>query len=444
MNDNRKIHHKVISDGRKGSRRSIVFGMPWYTVDEDESPRKAGAAFSREIPLDYDLLLVRKGDGRQYTQETPQFALASTSEGAKSGAVSAAAMVAHNIQAESWIFILEINETFWICSGRDGYILPNGDRIYETRDKAEHAFNALNPSSFKKVYLPPSWKQAGTDINTITGDTEETDLSEFLDYAVPKWGRLSSVSQTGKIAKVASLLLVIGIVLTGWQIYTSQTASSGLTPEQIKAAREKIAEQRRQSRLTKYAKLDANRPWYHKPTSSDVLHKCLSAIRSMPSSPVGYEIIDISCDAGSAQASLKRTTGYAEWLREWDKNHKDVTAQISSNGDSGFLSKTMNPPRARGREDLISFSEASRKIMDFGQIDGASVDLTTPAAAVVKDEPDYTPYYATSTYKIETKRPDPWYTMFSETPGFSISQIVYNLQKQTYSIQGELYVPNLR
>lgn len=433
------LKHKTISQGRK----TIVFGLSWYTVEDDESPRKAGAALAKEIQGPYDLLVARK-------EEAAQFGLASSLEGAKPGAYSAAAIVADLVTVDSWIYVLEIEASIWICSGREGYILPAGDQVYENQDEARRAFHALSPSSFKKVYLPSSWKNSDTekgDLSQVAHDIEETDILDFIEYSPPKWAKMSAISPVATLLKTGSLVALLGtaaavafMVLSG---QGHEPDGYAPTPEQIRQARERILQQEKEKRLSRYAQLDAMRPWHDLPRASSIMENCLDAIRDMPSHPVGYEVRTIYCDGNTVDAAVERTTGYSTWLEEWAETHPGIEASTSSNGDNGFLTRKLSNPGPRGPQELRKFDDISREMLRYGQIEGASVDVTTPAAAVIESEPDYVPYYAASSFRISTKHPEIWTDLFRATPGLGLKTITYAIDEQLYTMEGEIYVPNL-
>lgn len=433
-----QINHKTISKGRK----TIVFGMSWYAVEENESPRKAGISLARSIPAPFDLIAVRKG-------QTPQFGLASTSEGAKSGCHSAAAIVADLVNTESWLYVLEIESSVWICAGREGYILPGGDRIHETRPEARRAFHDFNPSSFKKVYLPASWKANNLDeddeFSADAGDTEETDILDFIENPRPGWGQLSPVSPLGIILKSASILMLAGSVAISFNFIMNtreRTGASGPTPAEIRAARDRLKQEQKQERLERWAELDANRPWHKAVPADEILEACLDGIQDLPARPVGYDISRVLCDGQQIEAEISRTSGYTSWLREWAQDYDNVETSLSPNGNEGILISSIPDNDARGDEKISTFQEASQEFLENGQIDGASINLSNPAAAVVPSEPDYTPYYAVSDFSMETRRPLAWCNFFSQTPGLTITEVVLDTQNHKYSIQGELHVRN--
>lgn len=430
--------HKTITQGRK----IIVFGMPWYTVDEEESPRKAGVSLAKEVQARFDLIATRR-------EAAPQFGLACSLEGAKAGAFSAAAIVADIVTVDSWIYVLEIESSIWICSGREGYILPAGDRVYESREEARRAFHDLNPSSFKKVYLPASWKAStgSDDISSIASDVEETDILDFIEYIPPKWGRLSSISSVGSILKYAAVaFLLAGVSFGAWAILFTEKPVE-MSPEQramlLQQEAERLANLNRAEREQRWATYDANRPWHSAPPSGEILEICLREIKKMPTQPVGYRATDIHCNLGAVTATVERTTGYSTWLDEWILAHPDIEAVTNNTGDHGYLSRRFDAPGSRGAQQIVSFEDVSQKILQVGQIEGSSVELNTPAAAIIPNEPEYTPYFATSTYKVTTRRPEAWIQVFAQTPGITMNAVTFNIQNQTYNMEGEIYVPNL-
>ena len=432
-----EIKHKTLSRGRK----TIVFGMPWYAVHEGEVPRKSAASVSRETGGGHDLAVIRK--------EAPvQFGLASSAGGAKSGAVAAAAIVADIVPAESWIYVLELDQSIWICCGRDGYILPFGDRVYDRRDEARRAFADLNPASFKKVYLPASWKansETSGVLDDLGSDIEETNLADFVEYAAPKWGRVTSLSQTSGILRfLAGAVLLGGVVVGAWMVVSSAGNApepTGMTPAQLQAARERIEQQQRKEREERYAILDADRPWHRAPKAARVLSRCLDQIKGMPTRPVGYAVTKILCDDRSVDAAVERTTGYSTWLEEWAQDHPGIEVSTAETGDNGYLTRSLGSLNARGAQEMISFDAISREMLTVGQIEGSSVSLTKPAAALVESEPEYVPHYARSEFSISTSRPEAWVEFFADTPGLTVDRVTFEIENQAYTMEGEILCP---
>jgi len=431
------INHKTISQGRK----TIVFGLPWYTVEEGVSPRKAGAALAKEIQARFDLLVERR-------EGSAQFGLASSHEGARAGAISAASIVADIVKVDSWIYVLEIESSIWICSGREGYILPAGDRIYENRDLARRAFQDLNPSSFKKVYLPASWRNLKTDqgdVASVASDIEETDVLDFIEYNAPKWGKLCSFSPVGGILKMAGACVLLSTIgFGGWTFYTGlQAKAPSYDPAAAAAIQARLLAERMTEQEGRWAILDSNKPWQRNPLPGVILETCIDEIRDMPTDPVGYDVVDIFCDGRNVDASVLRSTGYSTWLEEWAQGQEDVVASTNSTGEQGFLSRTLPEPTARGAEDIRDFQIISSEMLKVGQIEGSSVDIATPAAVPVEEEPEYVPFFASGSWAISTRRPSAWLALFRDTPGLTLNTIKFNVSDKTYTMEGELYVPNL-
>lgn len=433
------IKHQTITQGRK----TIVFGLPWYVINDEEAPRKAAIALTREIPDKFDLIVARKSGA-------PQFGLATSAEGAKSGAISAASIVASIVNVDSWLYVLEIENNIWICSGRDGYILPEGDRIYENRDEARRAFHALNPSSFKAVYLPASWKvpiSDQDDISDVAEDVEETDLLDFVEYSAPKWGKLTAISQVGgllKISAVAILLATVGI--GGSMIYSNLTApdpQEALNQSAIEEMRRKLQAENAASRQQRWQTLDANKPWQREPEAALFFKTCIEGIRQMPTHPIGYQVLTVTCDGNNVDAAVKRTSGYSTWLHEWAESRPEILASTSNTGDQGHLSIKLDNLPQRGNEALIKFNLISDDVLRIGQIEGSSVNMDTPAAKLISDDPEYVPIYAKSSFDISTKRPEAWKEYLDSAQGVTLKRISLSVKDKLYKMEGEIYVPNI-
>lgn len=435
-----ELHHKTISQGRK----TVIFGLSWYTVEGEDSPRKAGAALAREISHPVDYIVVRKG-------EMPQFGLASGNEGAKAGNIAAAGVVAEIVGSDSWIYVMEIESSIWICSGRDGFVLPEGDQIYDDLDTAREAFEALQPETFKKLHLPPSWKtwllgDSERELGDLAGDIETTDVIEFIEYEPPGWAKLTPLSPAGVVIKFGSLLVLAASVFYGGQYFLEQSQMRNAGQDRraaVEAGTRAEILRNRQSQLARFAELDAIRPWHDAPVAADVYTHCMQAIRDMPASPVGYQVDEITCNGRAIQARLSRTTGFPSWLQEWADDYPALSVSTSPDGSQGALTRPLARMQPRGAEQIAPFQQTSQEMLQYAQIEGGGMNLTSPAAAAIPEEPEYVPYYATSTYEIETMRPGTWEPLLSRTPGLTIDRITYTTNDDSFTMEGELYVPNL-
>lgn len=422
--------HKTVSYGRK----SIAFGLAWFATDEDEQPRKAAASLIKKSPIPYDLCLARRG-------EPQQFALGCTSDGAKAGSISAAAMVAEASGMDSWLYVLEIGDDIWICAGRDGYVLPDGDKVYEDLESAKKAYADLTPASFKKVSLPSSWQgDQGVDIENIEG----TDIRDFLSYDIPKWAKLQSATSSATLVKAGAALVILAAGAFGAFTMLSGPSAPPVDTD-YDAIMRQIAEEEKRAREADYERLDANQPWAVLPEASDVLRSCLDGIHAIPLTPVGYKIETVFCGVGHVEASLERTSGYTSWLREWADNYDGLSASTDPTGGSGTISREIPAPSPRGPGVMAvehTFEKIQAHLFELGQIEGAGVTVGQPTVDVYPDYPDYVPAFATGTYSIKTKRPSVWFEFFDQWDGLAITSVSLNLTDQTYSMEGKLYVPN--
>jgi hypothetical protein len=426
--------HRTVSLGRK----TFAFGLPWFTTDEEEQPRKSAAALVKKSSIPYDLCLVRKG-------EQQQFALACTSDGAKSGSISAAAIVADMSGTDSWLFVMELGDAVWICAGRDGYVLPDGDRVLENHEDAKAAVKNLSPASFKKVSLPRSWREGrDSGLGDAVEQAEITDVRDLAGFDLPKWGKLQALNSTGVLLRAGAALALLGAAGFGVMTFMSGPAPMPIETD-YNAVLEQIEAEERRQRQQEHARLDGNQPWAIQPPASAQARACISAIQSMPITPVGYEVTDITCSHGFVEAAVKRGSGYSSWLREWAEGYPGISASTDPTGASGTLSKELPEVPPRGKMELVSsqtFEAIQDEMFERGQIEGAGITVGQPTVQTYPDYPDYVPSFATGTFQITTKRPEVWMDFLKAWDGVTVDQISLKLSDQTYSMEGKLYVPN--
>jgi hypothetical protein len=431
--------HKIVSDGR----RSIIFGMPWFTLDEGENHRRSATNLIRRMSGHYDLMSARKGEFQQYGIASS----ISETGAAKSGQYSAARIVADMVATESWLFVMEIEDAIWICCGRDGYILPTGDQIYTQEDKAKAAFQALSPASFKKVYVPESWKVARTAkgdelVGGISEDIAVSDIQHFIDFPMAKDCRLVAISPTAGILKASAALVLVGAAIGGAMTILGSGDQAGPTPEEIARQQAILQAQLIAEQESQYAQLDGNKPWLRAARPEHFLSHCVDAIRDMPVTPVGYEVLTVSCTGESVDANVKRTTGYTSWLEEWAETHDRLTVSVDISGTTGLVSRQLTPPSTRSDHDLEPFDKTARALSQAAQVEGSGFNLSQPTAPMLPDHPDYVPLFATSSFDVSTKRPDVWVDQMTKHPGIVINEIAFNVTTQIYKMEGKLYVPN--
>jgi len=433
-----EITHRTITSGRK----AIVFGLSWYTGTEAENLRRSAASLAREAIASFDLYLQRRSD-------IFQFALGSRALGTKPGAISAAAMIADMVQSDSWIYVLEIDEAVWICAGRDGYILPFGDRLYTSREEARKAYASLQPESFKAIYLPQSWQSQAESAGERTSDIGDTDLDSFLALDHPKWARLQALSPLGLVVRsgialaTAAMLYVVAVAIMPLLTTGPEDEAEQIARQKAQALLLLRQEQERKKAELK-AQRDANRPWEKAPAAGRVLPVCLEAIRSMPGKPIGYDIDRISCSNGTVSAALSRAGGYSNWLEEWAARLPDLDVIIETNGDVAYLERQVPLPAGRGDDDISSseFSNVARAMFVHAEIEGSGVKVDRPSVALLPEDPEYVPVFATGDFSVLTNTPDTWLDFFDGHSGIVLRSVTFNPKDRTYTMEGKLYVPN--
>lgn len=427
--------HKTVSLGRK----TVVFGLPWFTADQDEQPLKAANAFAKRATEKYDLAIIRKG-------EIQQFALGAAGDGLKSGSISAASIVAELAGTDSWLYVLEVGDDIWVCAGRDGYVLPDGDIVYSRLSEAEEAFSALVPSSFKKVYIPDAWqrRQNMGALEGVSGDTQTTNLDDFLTFDIPSWGKVTSLSSTVVILKASAIMAIAAIAIYGGYAFFN-SGSGAYDPDEARRQMEAFEALQAQQAAEQQSQLDGNRPWASAPDAHEAAAGCINHIRDFPLTPVGYAITRVFCTPGSIDAEIERTTGYSTWLKEWAQAYDGLTVTVEPSGQKGFLSKQVETPSPRSNIELSeadTYETVSEGMFEVAQIEQAGLTMEPPIVEPHPDYPDYVPLFATANYQITTIRPHIWYETLEKHSGLTINAISYSLENQTYTLEGKLYVRN--
>ena len=434
----RNIEVRSISKGRK----TLVFGLDWYSVDEGVSPRKAGVALAKDTQGKYDLIATRR-------ENAQQFGLTLSSSDVTAGAYSAASVVAEIVKEGSWIYVLEINSLIWICCGRDGHILPTGDRLFDSLELAKQAFQDLGPASFKKLYLPASWKGPGAKVgtfNNVADNVEVTDLDDFIRFNPPKWGRLAHVYSLGTAIKLSIAAAFVVTAFFGlWSMFSHGFIGKHDDGEIQEIRAKQIAEAAKEAsieRKKRWSEFNSFRPWQNEPPSDVLLESCIREIRLTPATPVGYQVNLITCDRNNVTTKVTRTTGYTDWLEEWAMIHPGIEISTDNTGDIGYFSRQISDSGSRGSENLSTFAVVADNILRAGQIDGATVNMALPVAMVIPEDPEYIPMFATSAYEIKTKRPEVWNSVIAGTPGLTIESIAYEHSEKTFSFKGNIHVKN--
>lgn len=437
--ENFKPKHLLVDYGR----RSYAFGLPWFTADEEEPTRKQAVAFIKGIDSNFDLLAERKG-------EYPQYTIAASEEGMRAGAISAASIVAEMVPTEDWLYVAEIEEAIWITYGRDGLIMPDGDKIYTDVEEAKAAFEELNPTRWKTLSIPGSWQKEmfhrkDDQDALITSDIEESSLQDIFQSPSKLTARLQAVSNTATLLKAflgISALAVVGYF--GYQAFFPEP--EGPTPAQIQQQQQMIIEQQRQDKERIFAELDANKPWILQPRSIQAMDTCLAEILDMPLEPAGYGMMATECRPGvdgnptNVVGSYNRQESYPSWLREWSLTNPDFRVDIDLETSGGIITHTAETHTPRGPEELTDYRTMQQFLVETDLLIEGGMTYTQPIQYTYDEYPDYIPLYGTSDLRIATPQPEQWKLALSNVPGVVINRIQMDVNSMEYIIEGQIYV----
>lgn len=430
--------HLIVSFGRA----NYAFGLDWFSVDEDDGVRKHAGAMAKELG-DYDLAVLRKDDA-------PQFALASRKDAFKPGTISAAAVVSKMVDTDNWLYVLEVENSIWMCYGSEGKVMPDGDRVYDSEEEAYRDFLNLEPARWKSLNIPASWRDpdhlaAATGPRYIAGDgTGESNLEEIFYYRTAGWMKLVGIN---RMPANLGLLAACGVLVAGagmaWFVLGNH--NDGPTPAEFRQQQEELAAKARAAKVSKFEEFDAKKPWNSLALASDSISNCLSAIKGLPGSPAGYELKSATCAQGSATGTyVNPGDTYAAWLKEWQKKHGSAKFTVNFDGTvkTAYITTDAELPDSRKEQSLLPFSDAATLLSQAGEISGATLTIQEPVVYHYDQYPDYVPLYGTSELKIETSRPEMWGKTLDRIQGSAIDTISFNPTSNTYTLEGSIYVSN--
>lgn len=432
-----KSKHLLADSGR----RVYAFGLPWFSADEEEPTRKQALNLIKKSQKNHDLIGLRGGD-------FPQFTVGSTEDGLKSGVISAASIVAEMIGTDNWLYVAEIDGSYWITHGRDNLIMPEGDVVFENEADALAEFEQLNPTNYKSVSIPAKWKEQyhnrsseGTAL--ITSDIEISELSDIFQKPSKTTARLNAVSSLGTIIRAFVLMALVGGLGFGAYSLFFTGGNQGMTQEEINAMLE--AERLRQTNQLQaaYDQLDNNKPWELLPRTIDVMETCLDEIGKMPLQPAGYELSQAQCAGSQIYGTYMRQESYPLWLREWkaeSKNGKIYNVSIDTETSNATLTKNFEAPTPRGPDNLESFLNIAKALNEANLLIAGEMTYTQPVKFSVPDYPEYEPMFGTSSLAITTTQPEQWTNMLSRLPGITISNVTLDLTTMEYTINGTVHV----
>lgn len=421
-------------------RRTFVFGLSWFSPFEDDTPAKSAADTIKRSHETYDLVLIRNDDA-------PQFSIAKKEHGVKSGAISAAAALCANLHLDSWLYAMEIDGKIWICNGSNSHILPDGDQIYDDHEEAKEAFLKLEPSRWKSISVPQSWKLAGSFSEEkqrffVSSEVKVSDQHDVLSVNAQKWMRLKPQSPTSDLAKIAGIVSTIALMVYFGKGFMFPTPEP-YEPTQNIVTAEMLAERARIQTQSVYDTYDSVKPWASAPRVQEFATACMQAMNEIPVIASGYQAVEINCQQGSAIATMvKGENTYASWLQEWSKSNTDFDVDISQDGLEAFLISDIPPLNPRGEDDFKNYSYAASILMETASIEGSKVSISDPVIYHYEEHPDYVPLYGTSQISVDTKRPSAWFASFTKAGGVVIDTITLNPATMSYQLKGKIYVTN--
>ncbi len=323
-------------------RKLYASGLYW---ENSPSGRVSQAAkeVARQPGNDYDFYATRMGDKKG---RVPQFGLAKSDDGIKSGVPSLAACLA-NQQPGSWIGAFTFNEGTAVVIIRDDLILPEGDLFFEDESEArDHLYQEMAIGGFQRIFAPEAWGIPGADTMPIT-----LLLNEKTDVRL----RRVVMSKNTKLAIFGGLGCLLVILGIGWFMQAQRAEKEQRRVEQmatIQRMREAAAKLIPLHTEPKYS--PPERKWEKQPNPLDIISGCQKALKEVPIGVAGWRIVGMSCSRSALSIRWARSHGYAK-PPEGAVVNDSVSSAVSSVRLSGL--KIRNP------EDLLDIDVITKRYL---------------------------------------------------------------------------------
>ncbi|ABE47304.1 type 4b pilus protein PilO2 [Polaromonas sp. JS666] len=419
-----------------GKRKlELVAGLVWHPL------HNAGGARSKEIrhfadESEFDFKVLRGS-------ESPHVGFARRSDGAKSGQISAAALIADIVGANDAhrnflvaIPIPDDKDQYLRVVSHAGVILADGDAV-GTRDEI-------------RVRLSEDFAYGNWDAIVCPGDwnipnSEERGFDDFFNEAnlkKPRRWALSDVSLRIKKFLVPTLLLLALLFggLYGFRLWNLKKIAAA---EALRLQNEEVM---RGQRPTAAAPV---KPWPTMPLPGPFAAACQVA-----SAKAGYTLGNWSfaskvCSSDGLEATWTRSSQYA-WISHLKLIRPE--AQLSSDGNTASVSVPFTVAGPNDfTEQLPNQQDAVLRMIDLSSRYGVAVKIDTP----VEPEPPKT--LPGQQGAVPSTQPPPWTALPIEfktgigpvemaslinSPGLRIQKITYSVVSGAfqYSLSGVQYV----
>jgi hypothetical protein len=347
--------------------KEFVSGLFWLPANTSQRKELQKEIKLQAKDLRMDLHVVRT------TSTASSLGFCSTNTGLKPGVFSVAAMISKSLEvkygATDFIFVARLpDNSGWIyVAQKDGIIISDGDRVYESDDEARtKVLQDRSLGTWKSLFVPEIW---GIDRSTEVSFESLLPRSTKGKLKIHKWWRLMPVDAHKAVSLHLSKILiaaaVIGAGFYGFQQFKAYQLKMAIEEAQRIAALE----------ATPQGQLVPVHPWKSIPLASDLVRECMNALATVPLFPGNWEVAALNCNS-SAFTITWRPKQYG-----WIQHLKAVIPDVVIALDGSVASKTipLPPISAENDEPLHTQNERLVAMYSASQRYGVNFTATPPA-----------------------------------------------------------------
>ncbi|MDX1922128.1 MAG: type 4b pilus protein PilO2 [Alphaproteobacteria bacterium] len=277
----------------------------------------------------------------------PQYGLAQSTQGHKSGMPTLAASLA-NAQPGSWAGAFRLREGTWLVVVRDDLIAPDGDIIFDNDEAArDRLLQEVSLGGVQRIYAPDGWAVPGSDptpLPLLLQDKAECRLQPVrLPMRLIIYGAAAG----------AVVLLVIFLALQ-WQA-EQERIEAEQTAAQLKAQQEALKNGPISKMVNKWEWPPADqcyeRRWEKAARGTEVVEACRAMLSKVQASQLGWKRSTTICTDNKLNITWQRDKNFSG-LVPTDSSVKEDLSMATQNSTGPALTP-------RGAEPLMRETDLS-------------------------------------------------------------------------------------
>lgn len=396
-------------------------GLIWQPLQDPDNPSPE-IREAMETDADSDLYCLR-------ITASPQYGLARTSMGHRTGELSLAATVASALSDKTSICgVFKVEEGWYFIAVRNDLILSENDILFKTEEEAEHAFyTMMSVPDWDLKIVPPEWNVDGAVNRSLESIVRDARVRVRLEELGAK--------------KKNQILLVIGVALVIALIsfvYSMFTVFTPVIQSEEKIEPIPIPEIIRPVEPTP----EKPKPWEKIQDSKVFLNKCWNNAYQLKTLNIpGWSLGIITCTNSGLTTSWSRgaTDIWANpprirWIKAALNEYKmtNVDIKINKDGASANGSVVFFDIPLVASVPMYTEDQLWEELTDIKQALNLPIEFQRKSVLDPPDNPDGSKpehqqeyvYYIFSITSPYT--PFEWLTFFKKFPGLELTKVEFN------------------